>query len=207
MSSIHSQNNLDESKLIERLTELFDLSEAVKCVLQMHSNSINKAIDQDMIPENAGQINIAINKFYDDSYKVTISGNGVGLKKSEAEDLVTTINNYDEWPIAMYKIAGFKSGYRFYSNHREKEDMFGYTCFPSEVNPIQKEDIKDHQSDHNVDILGTEICFAITGEEDDYSISEISSTFRSQAKNIETPVVYELQENENTMKRLYFNFD
>lgn len=207
MPSIHSQNNLDESKLIKNLKELFDLSEAVKCVLQMHSNSINKAIDQDMIPESAGQINITINKFYDDSYKVTISGNGVGLTKSEAEDLVTTINNYDEWPIAMFKIAGHKSGYRLYSNHREEEDIFGYTCFPSEVNPIHKEDIKDHQSDHYVDILGTEICFAITGEEDDYSISEISSTFRSQAKNIETPVVYELQENENTMKRLYFNFD
>lgn len=198
------QDQIQENILIERLTECLSLSDAVKTVLQMYSDSIKEAVDQGMIPESAGRINITINRFFDDCYKVTISGNGVGLIESEAEDLLSKIDDHDKWPIAMFKLAGHQSGYKLYSNHRKHEDMFGYICHPNGIEPINRESIEDNSSD-NIDILGSKMLFTITSG-DMRSVSDLGSAFRNQAQNIETPVVYELQKNNNTTEKMYFNF-
>lgn len=198
-------SEVDSSGLIKRLSDAYSIQDAIKSILEKQSDSIQYAIENKMIPENIGEINVTVNEIYDNHYEISIHGNGVGLNKSEAENQLATIGRSNEnsdlqWSIGVFKMA--ENGYTFYSNDRRSNNMFVFVCKPSEITYIDEDKIKKEKSDFNLDFFGSKISFILSKK---FSISEIGSVFREQSRNIKTRVVYEVQKDSNTREILYFN--
>lgn len=194
-----------KNETIENLKSYFSVDEAVNTILRMQSKNIQRAIQKNMIPKEAGQIDVILNDKHsstsDDIYMVRIKGNGVGLSKSEAEAKISDIDNLTtKWPIALFKLSGVK--YIMESNDRQSDEMFRCMCSTNDLNFTERDELHKVTSENCVDHFGCGFLFSLDSE---YSVSDIGSAFRDQSQNIDIRVAYEFQTSDNTIKRMYPN--
>lgn len=195
--------NAKNAEILRSMADnLFNLESAVKSILTTLQNDINHSIQNETIPDGAGQINIYINKTGDE-YVLSMKSNGTGINTDQLSDSLRVVGRSSQTaqdPYGVWILAPFHlnpESYTLRSNPRDSDESLSVESKPSGFSVM--EDGTEY------DFFGTEIELEIDSVE--YTVPQIGSKIREVSNsNIEVPTIYEVRENGTVKKQEYINF-